>query len=59
MVTDNKHSQSIWTHNAKQYCEWETMHEAAPNASRNDAELRRARSNSLNRGIDLGAKFVS
>jgi hypothetical protein len=59
VVTDNKHSQSICTHNAKQDCVWEAVDETAPNASGNDIELGRTRENSLNRSIDLGSKFVS
>jgi hypothetical protein len=59
VMTNNKHSQSTWTHNAKEDCVWKTVDEAAPNASRDSTELGWTRENSLNRRIDLGSKFLS
>jgi hypothetical protein len=59
VMTNDKHAQSVFAHDTKQDCLWETMHQTAPNAFRAEIELSGTCEDSLNRCLNLGAKFVT
>jgi len=59
MMTNQKHSQSIFTDDTKQDCVRKTVDKTSANVFRNDAELGRAREDSLNGCIYLEPDFFS